>query len=176
MKAWQIILSGVGGQGLMLSGNLLGSAATVYEGKKAAMTSAFGVETRGTFAKSDVIVSDSEIDFPEVLKADVVIALDMIAYKKYADSLGEGSLLIYDESFEHIDCKAKQSAFPIFKIAKDKGNPAAANIAALGILVKLTGLVSEEAVRSAIRDEFGTRERLVDLNLAVFEAALEAVK
>ena len=158
----------------MLSGNLLGTAATVYEGKNAAMTSAFGVETRGTFAKSDVIVSDEEIDFPEVLKADVVIALDMIAYKRYVESLGEESLLIYDESFNRMPGKAKQSAFPIFQIAKDTGNPSAANIAALGILLKLTGLVSEEAVRNAIRDEFGGRERLAELNLAVFEAALKA--
>jgi len=175
MKTWQIIFSGVGGQGLMLSGNLLGTAATVYEGKKAVMTSAFGVETRGTFAKSDCIVSDSEIDFPEVIKADVVIALDMIAYKRYADSLDDEAILIYDECFDMLPSKAKQLAYPIFKIAKDAEAPTAANIAALGLLVKLTGLVSEESVRAAIKDEFGGKERLLGLNLTVFDAAVKCI-
>lgn len=60
-KQIEVILSGVGGQGLILCGTLLGEAAALYDGKRATLTSEYGVETRGTFAKSDVIVSDEEI-------------------------------------------------------------------------------------------------------------------
>jgi len=174
-ETWQVILSGVGGQGLMLAGNLLGKAA-LYEGKKAVMTSAYGVETRGTFTKSDVIISGAEIDFPEVGQADAVIALDVIAYKKYADSLGEESLLIYDDSIDYLPSKAGQAGFPVSKIAKETGNPSASNIAALGILVKLTGIVAEESIRNAIREEFKDKEAAAKQNLAAFEASLTYCK
>ena len=50
---WEIVLSGVGGQGLLSIGNLLGEAASIFGGKKATMTASYGVETRGTFTKSD---------------------------------------------------------------------------------------------------------------------------
>jgi 2-oxoglutarate ferredoxin oxidoreductase subunit gamma len=173
-KSWQIILSGVGGQGLMLAGKLLGDAATGYEGKNAVMTSAFGVEMRGTFAKSDVIVSSEEIDYPEVRQADVVIALAPLAYKRYAPSLGEDALLLYDDACEALPSKARQIGFPIAKIAKQAGSPSGLNIVALGLLVKLTGVVEESSALSAIREEFKGKEKLAELNCKAFQAGLEA--
>ncbi|MCL2496643.1 MAG: 2-oxoacid:acceptor oxidoreductase family protein [Clostridiales bacterium] len=173
-KTWQIIFSGVGGQGLMLAGKLLGAAATGYEGKNAVMTSVYGVETRGTFAKSDVIVSGEEIDYPEVLKADVVIALAPVAYRKYADSLGEGAILLYDDAIEPMETKAVQIGFPIAKIAKEAGNSSMVNVVALGALVKLTGIVSEQAVQSAVREEFQGKARLMELNLKALHGGLKA--
>ena len=77
---WEIVLSGVGGQGLLSIGNLLGEAASIFGGKKATMTASYGVETRGTFTKSDVIISDEEIDFPEVLNPDIVLCLAQMSY------------------------------------------------------------------------------------------------
>jgi len=170
----QVILSGVGGQGLMLAGKLLGAAATGHEGKNAVMTSVYGVETRGTFTKSDVIICSGEIDYPEVLKADVVIALAPVAYKKYADSLHEGAMLIYDDAIEARECKARQLGFPITKIAKEAGSTAMVNIVALGALVKLTGIVNEQSVKSAIEEEFQGKEKLIVSNLKALQGGLEA--
>lgn len=76
---WEIVLSGVGGQGLLSIGNLLGEAASIFGGKKATMTASYGVETRGTFTKSDVIISNEEIDFPEVLNPDIVLCLAQVS-------------------------------------------------------------------------------------------------
>jgi len=173
-KTWQLILSGVGGQGLMLAGKLLGSAATGYEGKNAVMTSAYGVETRGTFAKSDVIVSDEEIDYPEVLKADVVIALAPVAYRKYAASLDEDTVLIYDNVIESMQTKSRQIGFPISKIAGEAGSDVMVNIVSLGILIKLTGIVSEQAVENVILEEFQGKEKLTGPNLRALKGGLEA--
>lgn len=50
---WQLILSGVGGQGLIACGGLIAEAAILYESKYATLSSSYGVETRGTFTKSD---------------------------------------------------------------------------------------------------------------------------
>ena len=170
-KTWQVIFSGVGGQGLMLAGKLLGTAATSYEGKNAVMTSAYGVETRGTFAKSDVIVSEGEIDYPEVRKADVVIALAAVAYKKYAYTLEEGATLLYDDIIEPLPSKARQIALPITEIAKQAGNSSMVNIVALGALIKLTGIVAGQSVESAIRQEFQGKEKVAQQNLKAFSLA-----
>ena len=173
-ETWQIIFSGVGGQGLMLAGKLLGDAVTGYEGKNAVMTSAYGVETRGTFAKSDVIVSSGEIDYPEVLEADIVIALAPVAYKKYAPSLGEGAILLYDDEIAAMPSKAHQIGIPVLKIAKEAGNPSAVNIVALGALVKLTGVASEKSVENAIREEFQGKEKPLCINLKAFQGGHKA--
>lgn len=174
-ETWQIILSGVGGQGLMLAGKLLGIAATTYEGKNAIMSSAYGIETRGTFSKSDIIISKGEIDYPEVLQADLVIALAAVAYKKYAASLMEETILLYDDTIEPMPSKARQMGFPIAKIAKEALNPCGANIVSLGLLIGMTRVVKAEAVRKAIAAEFAGKQSLAELNLQSFSSGLAAI-
>ena len=174
-ETWQVIFSGVGGQGLMLAGKLLGDAATGFEGKNAVMTSVYGVESRGTFAKSDVIVSSEEIDYPEALCPDVVIALAAVAYNKYAPSLGKDALLIYDDSIDSLPSQARQICLPMAKIAKEADNLSGINLVALGALVKMTGIVGEASVVSAINDEFKAKEKLAILNLKAFNRGLEFV-
>ncbi|MCL2498036.1 MAG: 2-oxoacid:acceptor oxidoreductase family protein [Symbiobacteriaceae bacterium] len=165
MPTMQIILSGVGGQGLMLAGNLLGRAAVEFSGLQAVMTSVYGVETRGTFTKSDVLISSEEITFPEVLAADVVVALDEIAYKRYVANLAPGVLLIFDDNIPEQPSQAIQESYPISSTAKELGNLAVANVVALGILAAKTKVVSGEALQNALRQEFASRPNLIELNL-----------
>ena len=93
-KTWEIIFSGVGGQGLVSCGNILGEAAS-FDHLNAVMTTTYGVETRGTFSKSDLIISDEDIDYPEALHPDVILALAQVAYQRYAPIAGENTVLIY---------------------------------------------------------------------------------
>lgn len=174
MQKLEIILSGVGGQGLLMAGNILGKAAS-SEGKKAAMTTVYGVETRGTFTKSDVIISSEEIDFPEVLSADVVIALDVIAYKRYVGTLGQKTLLIYDSSFEKEPSQSTQVCYPMLGTAEQAGSRNMANIVALGILIKHTSVVEAESVRDSIKDEFFDSPQVLEQNIKAFDTSLNLV-
>jgi len=173
---WQIIFSGVGGQGLVLAGNLLGRAAVEYEGKNAVMTSAYGVETRGTFTKSDVIISKEEIYYPEVERPDIIIALDSIAYQRY-QAIGEDeTLLVYDSNIASLSGKEGQVGFPISQIASEVGNPAVANVVSLGILIGLCSVVSEASASEAIRSEFQARPRLIETNLRALMEGLRVAR
>lgn len=167
---WEIILSGVGGQGLIMSGTILGEAATVYEGKNATLTSSYGTETRGTFTKSDVIISSTEIYYPEVMKEDIILALAPIAYDRYVSSMDKEAILIYDSSLiSHIkETGVKQEGYPITDMARRLGNAAAANIIALGIIVKKTGVVSKESILQAISDGFSNKPQVIELNHRAF--------
>jgi 2-oxoglutarate ferredoxin oxidoreductase subunit gamma len=93
----EIRLAGEGGQGMILAGIILAEAAAIYDGKQAVQTQSYGPEARGGASRSEVVISDSEIDHPEVLSADVVVALSQEAYKKFARTVRAEGLLIVDE-------------------------------------------------------------------------------
>lgn len=175
---WEIILSGVGGQGLKVSGSILGEAATIYEEKNATLISSYGTEARGTFIKSDVIISKEDIYYPEVLKEDVVLALAPIAYDNYVSKLDGNAVLIYDSSLisDAKESKAKQYGYPITTIARELGNVAVANIIALGVIAKMTRVVTTEAVLNVIKARFAGKAEVIELNIKAFNKGLELVK
>ena len=176
-NTWKVVFSGVGGQGLVLDGFLLGEAVSIHEGRHATMTKSYGSEARGTFTKTDVIVSDEEIDFPGIEVPDVVIALAQVAYDRYADQMPEDSVIIYDSGLVTPRAsKAEQHGYPITRIAAGAGGIISANLVAMGLLVGLVGLVGQEAVLAAIKSRFAEKPKLIDGNVASFMAGLQSAK
>ena len=172
-QRWEIIFSGVGGQGLVSCGNLLGEAAA-QEGLQVAMSTSYGVETRGTFTKSDVILGREEIDFPEALAPDVILALADVAYQRYASQAGRDTLLLYDQgAVRPVESAAIQCGFPIRATAEELGSAASANILALGILLGKTGLVKEESLCRAIEKAFAKKPKGVEQNKAILRRGIE---
>lgn len=159
---WQIGLSGTGGQGLILAGIILAEAA-ILDGKEAIQTQSYGPEARGGASKSEVIISNETIDYPKVLKADLLLAMSQEACVKYINVLKENGKLIIDTTYvkEVPSIKAELLELPITKVAREQlGNAMFANIIALGALVGATGLVSEESLVSAVLNRVpkGTEE------------------
>ena len=135
-KQNEIIISGVGGQGLILCGTLMAQAAVLHDHRQATLSSEYGVETRGTFAKSDVIISDQEIYFPDVTEPDIIVCLAQTAYERYAGKYGPEVLIIYNQDEVAADpaYSASQQGIDITKISRELGNTAVANIVTLGIV------------------------------------------
>ena len=88
-------ISGLGGQGVVLAGQILGRAA-VYDGKKVVQTQSYGAEARGSAAKSEVIISDERISFPMVRECDILVVLSQEALNRNIDSLKRGAILLAD--------------------------------------------------------------------------------
>lgn len=177
-KQKEIIISGVGGQGMILCGTMIAEAAAIHDHKRATLSSEYGVETRGTFAKSDVIVSDEEIFFPDVTEPDLIICLAQVAYERYSGKCGD-TLIVYNEA--EITPDPQRSAWErgvnITKLAKELGHPAVANIITMGIVVGLLEVVTIEGAEDAIRRFFGKKsEKMVALNCKAFEAGYEIGK
>lgn len=168
----EVILSGVGGQGLIVCGTLLGEAAVLFDGKRATLSSEYGVETRGTFAKSDVVVSEEEIYYPEATEPNLILCLAQVAYQRYQEAaLPEGAVLIYDsDQVTPGKPRGNHIGVPILSMARELGNPATANIIAMGLVTRYTGLVSPEAAKQSITRFFGARsQKIVDLNYRAFD-------
>ncbi len=171
----EITISGVGGQGLILCGTLLAQAAVCHDGKRATLSSEYGVETRGTFAKSDVIVSDGEIYFPEATEPDVVVCLHQIAYDRYSGHVPEKTLLVYDSGqvMPNAPRSAREAGLDILETARGLGSTAAANIVTMGVIVGCTGCISSDSAHAALNERFGAKgEKAAALNSAAFDAGV----
>ena len=177
-KRTEIRLAGEGGQGMILAGIILAEAAAIYDGKQAVQTQSYGPEARGGASRSEVVISDGEIDHPEVLSPDVVLTLSQEAYQKFARPVNANSLLIVDKDRVQTSDNFKGIKIPIARIAHETtGKAITANTVALGVLVGLTNLVSREAIEKAVtaRAPKGTEEMNQRALQAGFAAA-EQVK
>ncbi len=174
-KRTEIRLAGEGGQGMILAGIILAEAATIYDGKQATQTQSYGPEARGGASRSEVVISEGEIDHPEVLSADIVVALSQEAYKKFAKTVRSGGLLIVDEERVNCDQEVPAVRIPILRLAQETtGKVITANTVALGVLVGLTEIVSKQAIEQAVaaRAPKGTEE----MNRRALEAGFSAAQ
>lgn len=147
-------ISGLGGQGVVLAGVILGRAA-VYDGKHAVQTQSYGAEARGSAAKSEVILSDAKIDFPVVRKCDVLVAMSQSTLDEHLKGLKKNGILLVDEDMvkEVPKIEAKVFKVPATRIAETElGSRIYTNVIMLGALTKITGMVSIRAVEKAIID------------------------
>jgi 2-oxoglutarate ferredoxin oxidoreductase subunit gamma len=174
MNRTEIIVGGVGGQGVVLSGILLGTAATVFDQKKAVQTQSYSSELRGGSARTEVIISEEPISDPQVRKADIFIALAEEALPRDIDKLKPGGLVIVDSDMV---AGPKQGNYEIVRIPatsiaeKQMGNPIVANLIILGALIKRSPIVSIESMEKAI--EFSVPPKAKLLNLEAFRMGLE---
>lgn len=167
----QIRFGGVGGQGIVLAGRLLGQAAALFDGKEAVVTQTYGPEARGGAARTDVIISDEPVDYPFVSDADVLAVLFQEAYARFRPRLKPGGTLIFDTELVHPGTDDKDvCGVPATKIAEELGSRLAANVVILGYLVGKTGVVSRESVEEAIRATL--KKKIVDLNLKALDAGI----
>lgn len=171
----QIRFGGVGGQGIVLAGTLLGKAAALFDGKEAVCTQTYGPETRGGASRSDVIISTTDVDYPFVTSADVLAVLFQEAYVKFRDAVQpDGKIFVDTGLVQAGDDGVEVSGLPATEIAEELGNRLASNVVMLGYLVQKTGIVSRESVEDAIRATL--KPHIVDLNLRALAAGFEQAK
>ena len=174
MSRTEILIGGVGGQGVVLSGILLGTAATLFEGKKAVQTQSYSSELRGGSARAEVIISEEPVSDPQVRKPDILIVLAEDALSKYVGRIRPQGLLVIDSDLVK---GAKPGDYEILSIPatsiadKEMGNIVVANLIILGALLKKTGLLSVEAMEKAI--EVSVPKKAIALNLNAFRRGLE---
>jgi 2-oxoglutarate ferredoxin oxidoreductase subunit gamma len=167
----EIRIGGVGGQGIVLAGRLLGIAAALFDGKEAVCTQSYGPEARGGASRSDVIISDKPVDYPYVTKADVLAVLFQEAYVRFHTRVKPGAMLIYDSKLVQPSEKGDNVfGLPATQMADDLGSRLVTNIVVLGYLVGKTGVVSRESMEQAIRET--VHEKHIDLDLKALDAGM----
>jgi 2-oxoglutarate ferredoxin oxidoreductase subunit gamma len=169
----EIRLSGFGGQGIIRSGEIVGRAAALYDGRHATFTQSYGPESRGGACAAQVIIADDpvELSYPHLVDPSILIIMSQGAYNKYVPGFRQDGLLIVDEDLVELDEAAESLrviGIPATRMAEDLGRRIVANVVMLGFLAVIADVVSPEAMRKAVLDSVpkGTEE----LNSRAFEA------
>ena len=153
----RFLLSGSGGQGVISLAILLAQAAALYGGHNAVQTQAYGPEARGGATRSDVIISDEEILFPQVLHPDVLVSLTTQACAKFLPLIRPNGIMLFDSDLVQPERRmdAHYVGLPMHREVVDKFHKTQAlNICVLGVLLSLTRIVDVDAVRKCLADKF----------------------
>jgi len=167
---FEIRIAGFGGQGVVTIGKVLGSAFTIYEGLNSVNTRSYGPESRGGACRSEVVVSQGEIHYPSVRKADILVALSQPALDKYLRDLKEdGVLLIDPNSVKDAPKDLVCYEVPAVEIAHSVGNVKYQNSVVLGALAALLrSMIKKESLKSTVSES--VPPKTIEKNIEAFEA------
>jgi 2-oxoglutarate ferredoxin oxidoreductase subunit gamma len=175
MPRREIRITGYGGQGIILTGYILGKAAAIYDDLHSTMTQSFGPEARGSACSAALVISDTPIAYPYLHETDYLVALSREGYEKYhAEMKREGSILVHDQDLvdpRNLPDTISTYGVPATRIAEELGKRIVQNIVVVGFTIAATEIVSKEAARQAV--ESSVPKGLVELNLTAFEKGYE---
>lgn len=184
-----IILCGVGGQGILSIATIIGEAA-MKEGLNIKQAEVHGMSQRGGDVQSNLRISSSPIhsDLIALNGADVVISMEPMEALRYLPYLNKdkGWIITSSVPFVNIpnypameDIKAEYAKLgnvvmlDIEKLAKDNGVPRSANVILLGAALDVIGL-ERDKIEAAIRRVFERKgESVVDANIKALAIGIE---
>jgi 2-oxoglutarate ferredoxin oxidoreductase subunit gamma len=167
---FEIRVAGFGGQGVVTIGRVLGVAFTIHEGINSVNTHSYGPESRGGACRSEVVVSQGEIHYPSVRRADVLVALSQTALDKYIRDLKEDGILLIDpNSVKEVPKNLVCYKVPAMEIAHSLGNVKYQNSVVLGALAALLeSMIKKESLKSAVSEN--VPPETIEKNIEAFEA------
>lgn len=168
-----IRICGFGGQGVVLSGYIIGKAAALYDNKNAVFTQSYGPEARGGACSACVVIDEGEICNPLVHLADFLIVLSSEGYEQYVQTVRPDGLTFADSGLVKEVAADNVKAFGIeaTRLAEGMGNKIVANVIMLGFFCAITGILSKEAVIESVKSS--VKRDFVDSNLRAFERGYE---
>ena len=165
----RIQFCGFGGQGIVLSSVVFGTAAVLTAHLNAVQTQSYGSEARGGECQAELILAEDPIHSPLADEMDILVTMSQLALNRYLDRLRTGGALIIDPELVEVPSRAdvQIAAVPATEIASELGGRIAANMVMLGFLQQATGLVSREGLFDTIRAN--VPKKFVELNLRAAE-------
>src|SRR3990172_221538 len=175
-----LIISGFGGQGVLVIGNLLAYAA-MREEKQVTYLPTYGVEMRGGTASCTVVLSSKEIGSPIVERPHAAIVMNLPSLVKYQDRVLEKGLLLLNSSL--IDSKEATRtdievvSIPANDIAVENGNPRLANMVALGAFIEKTKWVEMASIFESLNRVLDERyHHLIPGNIKAIQTGAEYIR
>ena len=187
-----IILAGVGGQGILTIATIIGDAAAAA-GVNLKQAEVHGMSQRGGDVQSNLRLSTEEI-YSDLIKqgaADMIISMEPMEALRYLPYLNaEGVVVTSSNVFKNIpnypdeqalmgelQALPRVSVLPIEDLAKQNGMPKSANVVLLGMAAKYIEILSPEQLRESIKRVFASKgEKIVEMNCQAFDLGLNAVK
>lgn len=163
----EIIVTGFGGQGIVLAGSILGKAAALGDKKESTLVQSYGPESRGGACSAQVVISDKMIHYPYIRQPDVLVCMSQSGYEKYIGQIKKESILIIDQDLvKPQNSDQDMFAIPATRLAEELGRKMMANIIMIGFFTAITKIISLEAAKDTVAKSVpkGTEEQ----NIAAF--------
>ena len=170
-KNTEIRIAGFGGQGIILSGYIIGKAAAIFDNRFSTLIQSFGPEARGSSCSAQLLISDSQILYPYLVQPEISIILSKDAFEKFGGELKSGGTMLIEKDLvkpEQVSKDIKMYALPATRLAEEMGRKIVMNIITVGFFCATTGITSYEATKKAVETSVppGTEE----INLKAFDA------
>jgi 2-oxoglutarate ferredoxin oxidoreductase subunit gamma len=172
------VFAGFGGQGVILAGKLLAQSGADY-GLEVTWLPSYGPEMRGGTANCTVVLSDESIGSPVVDNPTVLVAMNLPSLDRFENTVAAGGTIVVNSSLinrpvERNDVRVLN--MPANDIALSLGNTQAANMVALGAVIKATKIIPLELIKSTMARMLSHKDsgRLIALNGQALDAGYEA--
>ncbi len=173
------VFAGFGGQGVILAGKLLAQAGADY-GLQVTWLPSYGPEMRGGTANCTVVLSDQPIGSPVVDNPTVLVAMNLPSFDRFEKTVAKAGIVLVNSSLvarptERNDVQVL--SVPANDIAMSLGNSQTANMVALGAVIKATGIISLDLMKSTMVKALShkSRAKLIALNKQALDAGYNAV-
>ncbi len=172
------IFAGFGGQGVILAGKLLAQAG-VDNGLHVTWLPSYGPEMRGGTANCTVVLADEPIGSPVVDNPTVLVAMNLPSLDRFGQTVARQGIIIVNSSLVADQTErsgVRTIMLPATDIAMSLGNPQAANMVALGAVIKATGMIPLELMKSVMARALSRKDRakLISLNERALDAGYNA--
>ncbi len=185
-----IILAGVGGQGILTIATIIGEAAA-KAGVNLKQAEVHGMSQRGGDVQSTLRLSTEPIysDLIREGSADLIISMEPMEALRYVPYLVEQGWVVtsshpyknipnypdVQQIVEELESLPHTAMLPIEDLARQNNMPKSANVVLLGMAARYIEILSPEELRESIKRVFASKgEAVVEMNLRAFDLGLNA--
>jgi 2-oxoglutarate ferredoxin oxidoreductase subunit gamma len=171
---YEFIFSGIGGQGILLAGQLLCKAA-VKKRHLVTWAPTYGQEKRGGRTMCQVVISD-EVGSPVISEADIVLVMDEKSLQDFEGRVKASGYLIVNSSLvktQPTRTDIKVAPVPVTEMAERIGNTKTANMVALGAFARYFGFIPLKDLQAELESVFVDKPKVLELNKAAMQAGFD---
>ncbi len=176
----QLRFTGVGGQGVLLAGEIL-AAAKIAEGGYGVKAATYTSQVRGGPTVVDILLDDKEILFPYAIDGEIefMLSVAQVSYDQFKNGVKEGGIIVVDPDLVHPTDEDRQKwkiyEIPIIRIAKyEVGNVVTQSVVALAIAVEMTGVMDADQVFETMKKK--VPPKVLDANIKAWELGRDYAK
>lgn len=177
-KRGEVIITGLGGTGVLTAGTLLAEAAVEYY-KNVTWFPSYAISKRGGLTECTVVFSNDEIASPLLSRADGVIVAESSQVRDFESRVRQGGTMVVEKAGLQGNLERKDIQMievPAIETAIDIGGTSqGANLILLGAFVQVTGILSPEFIKKKIKKAFAGKGKALQGNLRAFEEGCKLV-
>ncbi|MBI9111575.1 2-oxoacid:acceptor oxidoreductase family protein [Maridesulfovibrio ferrireducens] len=175
LERFEIRLSGLGGQGILTLGKVMGSGLALGQGYNVTQTQSYGPEARGGASRSDLVISSEKISYPKAESVDLLIALSQEACNMYYRNLKPGGLLMIESDLVKQPPVNMFIGLPFTYLAKEKiGLVQTMNTIVLGAAAFLLPFAEQRVIRKNLEEILPAK--IVAINVKAFNLGYKEAK